>query len=205
MGRKKRARTSKLGPEKEPRLWRPTNRQVLWAIGLVVALVTITLLVDSLYPAIWQALSRERVAMLIGIGVALVVVIFLLASVRPDGTGFKVITNTPGADEASSPDWSPDGRRLVFQHYLNATEFNRIETIRADGTGLRIVFEPRNLKASNPVFSPDGTKIAFSYESGMDIWKINPDGTGLTDVTNTPERWESSPDWGPMPTATTTR
>ncbi len=79
MGRKKRARTSKLGPEKEPRLWRPTNRQVLWAIGLVVALVTITLLVDSLYPAIWQALSRERVAMLIGFGVTLVVIIVLLA------------------------------------------------------------------------------------------------------------------------------
>jgi hypothetical protein len=51
----------------------------LWAIALVAALVTITLLVAKLYPAIWQALSREQVAMLIGIGVALVVVIFLLA------------------------------------------------------------------------------------------------------------------------------
>jgi hypothetical protein len=79
MGRKKRARTGKLGPEKEPRLWRPTNRQVLWAIGLVVALVTITLLVVQLYPSLWEDLSRERVAMFIGIGVALVVVIFLLA------------------------------------------------------------------------------------------------------------------------------
>ena len=79
MGRKKRARTSKLGAEKEPRHWRPTNRQVLWAIGLVVALVTITLLVVQLYPGLWEDLSRERVAMLIGIGVALVVVIVLLA------------------------------------------------------------------------------------------------------------------------------
>jgi hypothetical protein len=65
--------------EKKPRPWRPTNRQALWAIGLVVALVTITLLVAGLYPDIWQALSRKRVAMLIGIGVALVVVIVLLA------------------------------------------------------------------------------------------------------------------------------
>jgi uncharacterized protein YjbI with pentapeptide repeats/membrane protein implicated in regulation of membrane protease activity len=60
------------------RPWRPTNRQALWAIGLVVALVTMTLLVAGRYPDIWQALSRER-AMLIGIGVALVAVIVLLA------------------------------------------------------------------------------------------------------------------------------
>jgi hypothetical protein len=64
--------------EKKPRPWRPTNRQALWAIGLVVALVTITLLIAGLYPDIWQALSTERV-MLIGIGVALVAVIVLLA------------------------------------------------------------------------------------------------------------------------------
>jgi hypothetical protein len=64
--------------EKKPRPWRPTNRQALWAIGLVVALVTITLLVADLYPDIWQALSRER-AMLIGMSVALVAVIVLLA------------------------------------------------------------------------------------------------------------------------------
>jgi hypothetical protein len=65
-------------PGKKPRPWRPTYRQVFWAIGMVVTLMTITLLVAGLYPDIWQALSRERV-MLIGIGVALVVVIVLLA------------------------------------------------------------------------------------------------------------------------------
>ncbi len=129
-----------------------------------------------------------------------------LAIVRHDGTGLKVITNTPGADEASAPDWSPNGRRLVFQHYLNATEVNRIETIRADGTGLpRTIFSPRNLHASDPVFSPDGTKVAFRYSLGDDIWTIKTDGTEPTNVTNTPGRWESSPDWRPVPIATTMR
>ena len=82
---------------------------------------------------------------------------------------------------------------------------NRIETIRADGTGLRTVFASRNLCARDPVFSPSGNKIAFDYELGMDFWKINLDGKGLTNMTNTPGRWETSPDWGPMPTATTAR
>jgi Tol biopolymer transport system component len=120
-----------------------------------------------------------------------------------DGTNRHSLTTSPAGD--ASPAFSPDGRRLVFERFLYATEGYRIETIRADGTGLRIVFEHSTFWASDPVFSPDGTKIAFRYELGHDIWKINPDGTGLTDVTNTPDRSESSPDWRPMPTATTTR
>jgi hypothetical protein len=51
---------------------------VLWAVGMLIALVTIGLLVAKLYPSIWEALSRERVAMHIGIGVALTVIIILL-------------------------------------------------------------------------------------------------------------------------------
>jgi uncharacterized protein YjbI with pentapeptide repeats len=71
--------THSVEQQTKPLRWRPTKRQVLWAICLVVALVTITVLVANLYPAIWQDLSRERVAMLTGIGVALAVVIVLLA------------------------------------------------------------------------------------------------------------------------------
>jgi uncharacterized protein YjbI with pentapeptide repeats len=51
----------------------------LWAVGMVIALVAIGLLVGKLYPSIWEALSRERVATLIGIVVALTVIIVLLA------------------------------------------------------------------------------------------------------------------------------
>ncbi len=51
----------------------------MWAVGMVIALVAIGLLVAKLYLGIWEALSRERVATLIGIGVALTVIIVLLA------------------------------------------------------------------------------------------------------------------------------
>ena len=92
---------SESGSEKASGPWRPTKRQVLWAIGVMVALATLAILIvkiGNLYPNIWQALSRERVAMLIGFGVALVVVIVLLAirarrldgrgsATRPYGTG----------------------------------------------------------------------------------------------------------------------
>jgi hypothetical protein len=57
----------------------------------VVALVTLTLLVANLYPDIWQALSRERVALFIGIAVAVTTLIVLLAigGASLGWTGFK--------------------------------------------------------------------------------------------------------------------
>jgi hypothetical protein len=83
---------------KEPRAWRPwipLRRQpwrwVLWAVMLVIALVALGWLVDNLYPGIWQEISGKRVATLIGIGVALTVIIVLLAkgSASLGWTGFR--------------------------------------------------------------------------------------------------------------------
>jgi hypothetical protein len=71
---KKPALNSKSGSEKASGPWRPTKRRVLWAIGMVVALVTTALLVVNLYPGIWEELSQKRVASLIGIVVALTVI-----------------------------------------------------------------------------------------------------------------------------------
>jgi uncharacterized protein YjbI with pentapeptide repeats len=84
--RKKPGQKSKAGLKKESGRWRPTTRQVFWAIGVVVTLMTIALLVVRLYPGLWEDVAREpvamlkgRVATLIGIGVALTVLIVLLA------------------------------------------------------------------------------------------------------------------------------
>ena len=98
MERKKPGRKSNSGLEKESGRWRPTRRQVFWAIGVGVTLMTIALLVVQLYPGLWEDLSREpvamlkgRVATLIGIGVALTVLMVLLAkgSAALGWTGFR--------------------------------------------------------------------------------------------------------------------
>jgi hypothetical protein len=57
--RKKLRRKSKLGLKKGSGRWRPTPRQVFWAIGVVVTLMTIALLVVQLYPGLWEDVSRE--------------------------------------------------------------------------------------------------------------------------------------------------
>jgi TolB protein len=122
-------------------------------------------------------------------------------TIRPDGTGRQRLTALPAQTDAQRPDWSPDGSRVVFAVFDFGAEKARIETIGADGTGQQTVFAPNRLFPRAPVFSPDGTKIAFQYESGQDIWTINPDGSGLANVTNTPSvvRSEFTPDWASKP------
>jgi uncharacterized BrkB/YihY/UPF0761 family membrane protein len=76
---KKPALKSKSGSEKTSGPWRPTKRQVFWAIGMVVALLTTALLIVNLHPEIWNVLLEERNLTLIAIGVSLTAIIVLLA------------------------------------------------------------------------------------------------------------------------------
>jgi uncharacterized protein YjbI with pentapeptide repeats len=76
---KKPAFSSKSGPEKASGPWRQRNNQVLWVIGIVVALLTTALLIVNLHPKIWKGLLEERNLTLMAIGVNLTAIIVLLA------------------------------------------------------------------------------------------------------------------------------
>ena len=68
---------------------------------------------------------------------------------------------TDNLTDGAQPDWSPDGKRLVFQSYRDGTF--QIWTVGADGAGLtqhtRGPFDCRE-----PRFSPDGKSIAFGSD-----------------------------------------
>jgi Tol biopolymer transport system component len=65
-----------------------------------------------------------------------------------------------------------------------AANNSEVFTINPDGTG-ELVLTNHILRDGDPSFSPDGTKIAFeSYRSGFsELWTMNADGTGLTQLT----------------------
>ena len=118
-------------------------------------------------------------------------------TVNIDGSGVKRLTYGRRRDidaYLQNPSWSPDGKWIVFDGAREPTRgvyLGHIYVMRADGTGVRrLTREYANHWL--PVWSPDGKKILFEQFVGtpkpdridlwnpklVDIYTINPDGTG---------------------------
>lgn len=112
-----------------------------------------------------------------------------------DGSNVRRITQDvePALGEDSDPQWSPDGRKIVFQR------FNVRSAVPADGVALWIVnlasgrehrVTPWALRAGDtPDWSPDGTRILFHSnvagpsDVSANLYTIRPSGLGLRQLT----------------------
>ncbi len=106
---------------------------------------------------------------------------------RSDGSEKRRITYEPLEGEIRTPNWSPNGSKIVHIRYLRETFSSEIFIMDSNGTNPhRLTFN--NAMDYYPRFSPDGTKIAFTSQSergGPQIWVMNSDGTNPVQLTTT--------------------
>jgi TolB protein len=114
-----------------------------------------------------------------------------ILTINPDGS--EPARLGPGY----APSWSADGAKVVFEKFSGdgEEEFNSdIYVMNADGSGVEQVTSGAAYDHS-PAFFPSGDKIAFIRDSrrhGTDIFTINLDGTGRTNLTDSPTFFEES-------------
>lgn len=108
---------------------------------------------------------------------------------RNDGTEAKDISEH-GVGECRMPDWSPDGKLMVYQRYIGD---GAPEIFRMDSSGKNSTQLTHDDGFDNyPRYSPSGTKIAF--ESNTQIWTMDADGTNLRRLTSD---GGMQPSWSP--------
>ena len=107
-----------------------------------------------------------------------------LHTVRPNGHDLRQITGVEG--DAVHPDWSPDGRTIVFE--LDAGDGANVAFIPADGGPIRVVPAPLGTFEGQPSYMPDGRHVLFTQFNGEEeaTWTMRLDGSQRRRITAGP-------------------
>ena len=114
-------------------------------------------------------------------------------TIKPHGTGVRQITHPRRGFVTDEPDWSPNGRWIVYHREAKGEFPSRLFKIRPDGSNRKHLSGTceRPCGDSFPAWSPKGKRIAFQREScgtGMNnliaIYVMRADGTHPRRVTH---------------------
>jgi Tol biopolymer transport system component len=117
-------------------------------------------------------------------------------TMKQNGTDKQQITHMSGP--AIFPDFSPDGSTIVFTAQPAGSPTRDIYVISSDGSDLTRLTSGEGNNVY-PAFSPDGSKIVFTSNrtSTSQVYVMNADGSGQTQLTFDPQPKDQVPDWSP--------
>lgn len=138
---------------------------------------------------------------------------YAIDTVKLDGSGVKQITPDGMNFDFCSGSWSPQGNEILFSAHVPAADRSTIWVAHSDGSDLQKVpvpgcggprSDPASIGCQNPVWSPDGRKLMFERHflipnDHFELYTVNADGSGLFQVTHTPNLDEAGGDWGTHP------
>jgi hypothetical protein len=129
-----------------------------------------------------------------------------------DGTGVTPITSSASVFEVS-PAWSPDGMRIAYvRQEAGHSGGCDIHSVAPDGLNdVEIVNLPTSTEVqscSDLDWAPDASKLVFTlnrplpgeFDTAPEIYVVNANGTGVTNLTNTLRDREYTPAWSPSGT-----
>src|SRR6266516_3187287 len=128
-----------------------------------------------------------------------------LFTANPDGSAVRQLTHPARSVSDVEPDWSPDGKEIVFQCQVQASSagdpgYSRICLMDANGSNVRALPQtpPAGLSDGAPAWSPDGKQIAFDrgVRNQEAVFVTNADGSHARQVTSWGLR-AGQPDWSP--------
>jgi Tol biopolymer transport system component len=119
-------------------------------------------------------------------------------TIEPDGSNLINLTKTPELDEMH-PDFSPDGSQICYSSHSSgrSKHVHGIFLMNADGSQPTLLTERLGGETipGGCDWSPEGTKIAFS--GAYDVYVINVDGSGQTNLTRSNSKSNYDPEWSP--------
>lgn len=104
-----------------------------------------------------------------------------------DGSVVRTLASTRDNEH---PDWSPDGKSIVFRRDGD------LFTLQVDGSGFTRLTDTPGSEYS-PEWSPDGRTVAYGYLGGIRLLDLE---TGAVTELTTPAEGSSSPSWSPAGT-----
>ena len=133
-------------------------------------------------------------------------------TVRIDGSGLTQLT--PYRLDAASPDWSPNGKTILYNTFWDSPggKASNVYAISPSGrhpTALTHDHAGKDFFAASfrPSWAPNGKRIVFSHvdfkgRSGTEgLYTMRPNGKHQKRVTHmSPKRFATNPDWGTAPT-----